>query len=77
MLPQMYECFDCLLLEELILFRFLATHRLNHRFIDADWRDHVAFEWGVLAEYESEVNVEHLALLINHQILKMSVSNRH
>jgi hypothetical protein len=60
---------DTFWLKSYIVWRFWTPHRVNHVFVDSylSWKQ--LLFWGVSTEYETEVNVEHASVFIDHQIL--------
>lgn len=64
-------------LEGLIVRVLVTTHRIYHLLTYSNRRLPHSLRWRVFTKDETEINMEHMPCLIDHQVLQVTVTHRH
>lgn len=64
-------------LESLIVRVLVTTHRIHHLLAYSNRRLPHGLRWRVFTKDETEINVEEMPGLIDHQVLQVAVTHRH
>ena len=72
---QMLEALPAFSLKQLIAFAVWATHRSNHLLTDSDLRSKLTLATRLFSKNESKINMEEFAIVINHEVLQVSITD--
>jgi hypothetical protein len=75
--PQVQKGLHALPLEGLIVRVLVTTHSIYHFLTYSNRRLPHGLRWRVFTKDETEINMEHMPSLIDHQVLQVTITHRH